>query len=54
VTQTATAYNYGNVSASADGYGAFAVAVGAQASNYADVSQTNSISASNSVRIRRS
>jgi hypothetical protein len=52
VTQTATATNYGAVTATASGYGALAAAVGAQASNTALVSQSNSISATNSVRIR--
>jgi len=54
VSQTATATNYGNVSATASGYGALAAAAGAEASNTALVSQANSISATNSVRIRRS
>jgi hypothetical protein len=53
VSQTATATNYGNVTATASGYGALAAAAGAEASNTALVSQRNSISASNSVRIRR-
>jgi len=38
------------VSATASGAYATAAAVGASASNYADVSQRNSISATNSVR----
>jgi len=50
VTQSATATNRGNVSATASGAYATAAAVGASASNYADVSQRNSISATNSVR----
>jgi hypothetical protein len=50
VTQTATATNSGNVTATASGYGSLAAAAGAEASNYASVSQRNSISVSNSVR----
>jgi hypothetical protein len=50
VTQTATATNYGAVSARASGYDALAAAVGASASNVAVVSQTNAIAAANSVR----
>jgi len=50
VTQTATASNTGRVTATATGTGAIAAAVGAAASNFAVVSQTNVIVAVNSVR----
>lgn len=50
VSQYATAYNYGPVTATASGYGALAAAAGAEASNTALVSQSNSIKASNSIR----
>jgi hypothetical protein len=53
VSQSATATNYGAVTATATGAGATAAAVGAEASNYASVSQTNAITALNSVRVRR-
>jgi len=52
ISQSATAVNYGAVTATASGYGATAAAVGAAANNYAAVSQTNAILALNSVRIR--
>jgi len=53
VSQSATATNSGAVTATANGYGATAAAAGAEASNFASVSQRNSISASNSVRFGR-
>jgi hypothetical protein len=48
VSQTATAYNYGAVTASGGGYDSTTVAVGALASNTALVYQSNAISARNS------
>ena len=50
VSQSATAYNYGPVTATASGPYATAAAVGAEARNYAAVSQANVIRAANRVR----
>ena len=49
ITQTATATNSGTVTATASGAGARAAAVGAAASNFASVRQSNSIRAANVV-----
>jgi hypothetical protein len=51
IDQSASASNSGAVTATAS-YGGTAVAIGAAASNFAQVSQANVISARNSVRIR--
>jgi hypothetical protein len=50
ITQSATATNSGAVTATASGAGAVAAAVGAQATNFAAVSQTNAIVAANIFR----
>jgi hypothetical protein len=53
LSQSATAINYGPVTATATGTGATAAAVGADASNTAFVSQTNVIRAANSIHSHR-
>jgi hypothetical protein len=53
ITQSASATNSGAVSASATGYRAVAAAAGAEANNFAAVSQTNAIAAANSIRFGR-
>ena len=53
ITQTATATNSGAVTAAAAGSGATAAAIGAAASNTAEVYQTNAIVAANIFSVRR-
>jgi hypothetical protein len=53
VTQSATASNSGAVTATASGAGSTAAAAGAEANNYASVSQLNAVLAVNSVRFGR-
>jgi hypothetical protein len=53
ISQSATATNSGGVAAGASGTNSTAIAIGAAASNTAEVSQTNAIIASNSIRFGR-